>query len=245
MPGGNLLEESPSRLWLAPAKLYDGSDAMLYLKELDENRLLVHLLCAAVGHALACPCPPAFLVMAQPGHYGPSKAGFTFLFGSYSANHPDVARPLYDPALIVRNLKHAKMLELACVFDEWIANPNRLGQRMLFGSRSGPLFIDHDHAISPMIEATNTVKNWLLDEYKASLDEKELPNLFQALRRGAARAQDVVLTTDMSNALYWLGQGAERLAEMTAFLSSRLDELDKLLSERAIPSQSYIGGVAS
>nr|WP_309915930.1 HipA family kinase [Caballeronia sp. LZ033] len=214
---------------------------MAYIKSLDERRLFVELLCAAIGGTMGVPCPSPLLVFVRTGNYGvTSKQGATLMFGSQAFNHPDVARPLRDRELILHNLRQAKLLELAGVFDEWIANDDRHDRQILFGSSAGPLFIDHERAMSSAVSANDSVKNWLIDEYISMMNDEDRKKVLSLLRSKAAKAHEVNLGSDLSDGIEYLSRGSELLADLTNFLAARLPELDRLLATRTQPEQGYL-----
>lgn len=241
LPGGNQILGSMNRLWLAPCRLADGGDVMAYIKALDERRLCIELICAAVGNAMGVPCPAPLLVIVRAGNYGIRSAeGASLMFGSQAFDHPDVARPLRDRELILHNLRQAKLLELAGVFDEWIANSDRHDGQILFGSNAGPIFIDHEQAIGKLVKSVDSVKNWIVDEYVALLSDDDRKQVLTILRAKAAIAHTIDLASGLSRGIDYLAHGADLLSEVTNFLSARLPELDRLLSIRTNPSQGYL-----
>lgn len=241
LPGGNLVSRRSKDLWLVPARDLEGADTMLYIRPANERQLLVDLLCAAVGRAMLVPCPMPYQVLVQPGLYGtPRTDTASVMFGSQASQHPDVARPLRSKSLILHNLKQAKLLELAGVFDEWVANPSRHGWQILFGSNAGPIFISHADALNPLIRAADAVKNSLLDEYCDGLSDADRSSLRSLLQTKAAVAHDVDLRLDVSETLKFMKGSAKLLSDMVDFLAQRLPELDRLLSSRAQPKQAYL-----
>ena len=142
-------------VWQCPVRVGD-SLTTAYVKPIPKYRLVREVICALVAQAIGLP-------VASPG--GASLDGAEIetseRFAFATLPHGLSARSMVDDPVLREQLSRWSCLHSAIAFDEWIANPDRTPQNLLFRGTSDFVLIDHGDAIAEGLSADSHVPNWL------------------------------------------------------------------------------------
>lgn len=157
---GTVLRKSPltdrqniNKAWKAQVRTEAG-DLSAIVKTIPEREILIECLCSVLGQFMGLPIPRPMIV-------SDSQEGV--LFGSEEQPHPDLKRCQISQVLVAEMLINWDMLPTACVFDEWIANPDRHGGNILTNGAGEFWLIDHGLALAENLEPEQKLKNYLLN----------------------------------------------------------------------------------
>ncbi|MFG6413821.1 hypothetical protein ACG02S_07895 [Roseateles sp. DC23W] len=237
---GQPVNGSRNEIWQCHGYDELGQPVMLYVKlGLPTRSMLVEALAAQIAAAIGLKSPPAYLCQVQPHHVGRPRGERMLVFASAAAGERGLARPLRNLETLLSILSATKVADLSCVFDEWIGNDVRSPSDILICPEQGPIFIDHEAALPPGIDPAAALTNWLAGRLLEGLDTKERKHLLDRLRRRSAALHRLRLD-DPPGVLAVVQGGSALYAELVLFLQQRLEHLDRLLSERALPEQRYL-----
>ena len=229
-----------SEVWLCQAYDSNAQGLILYVKpKLPLRSMLVEALAAQVGQCIGVPCPDPYLVTVKPTFVGGTPGKQLLAFGSLQARGRGLATPIRDVEFMLETLERLGLTETACVFDEWIANSVRGPGDVLFDAELGVVFIDHEGAMEPQTAPESAVTNWIAARIVDRLAPGKKPQLLKAIRARAAAAQLAKLGPAPS-VVQIAQDGVAIYQSLLKFLADRLTHLDRLLSARVLPEQTYI-----
>ena len=237
---GQIVTGSRNEIWQCHAYDQHGQGVMLYLKlGLSTRAMLVEALAAQVASAIGLRSPQPYLCQVHSHHVGKPKGQRFLAFASAAAGERGLARPLRNLDSLLSILSASKVVDLACVFDEWIGNDVRSPSDILICPEHGPIFIDHEAALPHGADPAVALTNWLAGRLLEGLDVAARRQLLERLRRRCAALHRLRL--DEAPGVLAVVQGGGALyAELVLFLRQRLEHLDRLLSERTMPEQRYL-----
>lgn len=237
---GNQIRGSRNEIWLCAAYAADGQALRLYVKlGLDTRAMMAEALCSLLAHCLGLSTPRPYLVTVRPSHVGRSGQQPVLAFGSQDVAQHSTAKPLRDLERLLQLLQARKVADLACVFDEWVANPVRSPSDILVSPESHVYLIDHEAALPAGQRPDQPATNWLAGRLLEGLSIKERVALLRQLRGRLAALQRVDLG-DAPGASQYSPEGVHTWRLLLQFLRDRLQHLDRLISERIIPEQAYL-----
>lgn len=238
---GGLIRGSRNELWRCQAFSSSGEGLILYIKPaLNRRAMFIEALSAQLGQCLNLPCPNPYLVTVNPTHVGKPKGQKFLAFGSEAANERGLAYPVRNLEVLIELLDKTKLTEAVCVFDEWIANSVRSSGDVLFdpdGRRA--YIIDHEGAMESHTQPQSQVPNWLAMRITERVKPIDRPTLLHALRSKAVGAHRAKLDP-IPSTVQAAQDGMIIYKELLMFLESRLQHLDRLLSQRVMPDQIYL-----
>lgn len=235
---GTRLAGSRNEVWQCAAYDSDGRGRVLYVKPaLGLRSILVEILSAQVGQCMGLPCPTPFIVTANPTHIGRPPGRKVIAFGSELVGR--LAFPINDTDILLRELDRQRVTETLFCFDEFIANSVRGPRDIVFDPTAGAVIIDHEGAMGPDVLPGDAVTNWLADRVLERVESKHLPALLKRLRAKAAALGEFQLGP-IPAAVQFDQSGVGVYTELLEFLQARLGELDRLLSQRVLPQQTYV-----
>lgn len=237
---GNRVEGSRNEIWLCSAYCR-GNPVTLYVKiGLSARALMAECLGSLLAKCIGLHTPAPFLVTVQPRHVQRTGQHALLCFGSQDLSDHALARPVRNLKVLFDFLHSHKVADLACVFDEWIANEVRSPSDILIAPGERQIhFIDHEGAFPPALQADQPATNWLADRLIADLDERERELFLKRLRARLAALQRVDLG-DAPGATQFASEGVATYRVLLQFLRDRLEHLDRLVSERVNPAQMYL-----
>jgi hypothetical protein len=237
---GNRIGGSRNELWLCHAYSHGGAPVMLYVKVgLSERAMFVEALCAQIAHCVGLQCPAPFIVTVNPSHVGRARGKPVLAFGAEDQSEKSMARPVFALDVLLPLLVGQKVADLACVFDEWIANDVRSPSDILISPDSQILLIDHEAAIGELVKPDMAVTNWLAARLIEHASPSERALLLHRLRGRLAALQRTRLG-DAPQAAQYSQDGVPIYRTLIQFLTQRLQHMDRLLSERVMPEQRYL-----
>ena len=135
-PGGKPISGS-SGVWRCPV-IVDDSETTAYVKPIPKYQLVREVVCALVAQAVDLP-------VASPGVADLDGAEIETSERFAFATLPQglSARSMGDDPILRGQLSRWPGLHAAIAFDEWIANPDRTPQNLLFRGTSDFVLIDH------------------------------------------------------------------------------------------------------
>lgn len=237
---GNPVRGSRNEIWLCTGYAADGRQLRLYVKlGLDTRAMMAEALCALLAQCLGLSVPQPYLVTVRPRHVGREGQQPVLAFGSQDLSQHSLAKPLRDLGRLLQLLQARKMADLACVFDEWVANPVRSPTDILVSPESQVYLIDHEGALPAGHAPDQPATNWLAGRLLEGLSDKERAALLRQLRARLAALQRIDLG-DAPGAAQYSPDGVATWRQLLQFLRDRLHHLDRLMSERIIPEQRYL-----
>jgi hypothetical protein len=235
---GTRLAGSRNEVWQCAAYGSDGRGRVLFVKPaLGLRGILIEILCAQVGQCMGLPCPTPFIVTANPTHIGRPPGKKIIAFGSELVGR--LGFVVHDTDVLLRELDRQKMMETLFCFDELIANGVRGPRDIVFDPTAGAVIIDHEGAMGSDVLPGDAVTNWIADRVLERTEQRHLPLLLKRLRAKAAALNEVQLGP-IPSAVQFEQRGVVTYTELLEFLRARLGELDRLLSQRVLPQQSYV-----
>lgn len=239
--GGVPMSGSRSEVWLIQCYDHNSQGRMLYIKPaLSHNAMLVELLCNQIGKCMRLPCPEAFLVTVRPHHVGRAKSQQNLLaFGCEQAGTHSQARPIKNVDVMLHLLDKLHITRPLAAFDELVANGVRCPNDVLFDPHGAAAIIDHEGAMELLDRPSAELTNWLAQRMLERTPGHERHALAKAVRASAANAYRMRLNPPPL-ALQYAQDGVQIYGKLLNFLNDRLDSLDRLLSQRFDPQQSYL-----
>ena len=240
-PGGKPISDS-SDVWQCPA-IVDDSEATAYIKPLPKYQLVREVLCALVAQAVDLP-------VASPGVADLDGAEIETSERFAFATLPQglSARSMGDDPILREQLSRWPGLHASIAFDEWIANPDRTPQNLLFRGTSDFVLIDHGEAIAQGLSADSQVRNWLARFMSSDLKREEESIAVQRVQEATALFKDVDFNLIQIASLARGWNGEEMLNECCRFLTDRLIHIDRLIeqafgfSQRSLPFPKPLRG---
>lgn len=237
---GNRVEGSRNEVWLCPGYGFDGEPLLLYVKlGLSTRAMLVEALCAQLAHCIGLDTAPPHLVTVNPHHVGRPRGRPVLAFGAEDVSERAMARPVRALQVLLQLLRARKLDDLACCFDEWIANDVRSPSDILVSPEHRLYLIDHEAAMAEGLQPGQTVTNWLAGQLLAGLSDVERALFLRRLRGRLAALQRVPLT-EVPLAAQYSPDGVGLYSALLKFLRDRLAHLDRLVSQRVMPEQAYL-----
>lgn len=237
---GNQIRGSRNEIWLCPGYTFHGDPVMVYVKlGLSTRAMFTEALCAQVARCIGLQCPTPYIVTVTPRHVGRAGSSPALAFGAEDLSTKSMARPLNAMKVLLDLLDSHKVSDLACVFDEWIANDVRSPSDILVSPEPRIFLIDHESAIGEGLRPEATVTNWLASRLIERTDGKDRQLLLGKLRARVNALRRVHLG-DAPLAAQFSPDGVEIYRTLVQFLVDRLEHLDRLLSERVLPDQRYL-----
>lgn len=237
---GNRVSGSRSNIWFCPAYGPDGQQLTLYVKiGLTHRAILVETLAAQVAQSVGLKTPDPYLVTVRPGHVGQTGTKPLIAFGTLDISTRAMARPVRCLDQLLALLEKLKLADLCCAFDEWIANDVRHANDILVCPEYRLYLIDHESAMAEGVEADAALTNWLASQLMQGLTDTERIALLHKLRGRLATFRRVSFDAGPL-AVGYLQEGTAIYQSLVAFLITRLEHLDRLLSQRIIPKQMYL-----
>lgn len=237
---GGLVSGSRNEIWLCPAYT-NGQGVMLYIKpRLSQRAMFIEALAAQLGQCLKLPCPNPYLVTVNPLHVGLPKGPRFLAFGSEQASERGMAFPIRSLDRMIDLLDKLKLSEGVCAFDEWIANSVRSPSDVLFDPEGRAYLIDHEGSMESTTQPDTHVTNWLALRLTERVKEEEKPGLLRALRAKITAAHRAKLQP-IPSTVQTAQEGMLIYTALLNFLETRLQHLDRLLSQRVMPAQMYLG----
>lgn len=235
---GVRLKGSRSEVWQCQAYDNEGQGRVLFVKPgIGLRGILIESLSAQIGQCLGLPCPTPYVVTANPTHLGRPAGPKIVSFGSEQVGR--FAFPIIETEVLLRELDRQKVTDTLACFDEFIANGVRGPRDIVFDPSVGALIIDHEGAMSEATKPAAAVTNWLADRVLEQLEERQRPAFLKRLRSKAAFIRAVELAP-IPGAVQFDQNGVAVYGELLKFLKDRMDELDRLLSQRVLPQQTYL-----
>ncbi len=145
-----------SRAPVRGTSLFSDGESVVIAKRIPGREIAIELICSSLGRELGLPIPePVLLADVEKNWY----------FGSVDVGHPNLSQVVTasDSAIINKLESWPGLLNAAC-FDEWIANPDRCDENLLFDGL-GFILIDHGMAIPQGMRADD----WSDDFYNNAL----------------------------------------------------------------------------
>jgi hypothetical protein len=231
---GNKIEGSRTDIWLCPAYGSDYQQLTLYVKvDLSHRAIMVEVLAAQLAQAVGLNTPDPYIVTVKPSHVRQQGTRNLIAFGTLDVATRTMARPVRSLDQLFDLLENLKIADLACAFDEWIANDVRHPNDILICPESSLYLIDHEGAMSNGIEPDVAISNWLASQLLVGLTDAERAVLLRRLRSRLAAFHRVEFE-QAPQACGFLQDGMGIYKELVSFLIARL------LSERIIPEQLYL-----
>jgi hypothetical protein len=236
---GTLLKGSRNEVWLCPA--YTGSgEAMLYVKpKLTPRQVVSEVVASLAGQVLGLPCPQPYIVSVAPHLVGMPRGSGLTAFGSAQVGPRSLATPVRSLDVMLELLRKSKLIDAACVFDEWIANSVRGSGDLVFDPEGQVWLIDHEGALSAGLAPDRAETNWLAQRVLETLTLRQRAAVLNKWREASLPAHRSQLSRAPIE-LARVQRGVETYKELVQFLESRLAHLDALLSLRAVPEQGHI-----
>ncbi|MFJ5371915.1 HipA family kinase [Pectobacterium versatile] len=145
-----------SRLPVRGTALIDSEEFTVIAKMIPDRELAVELVCSCIGREIGLPIPEPVLLL---------NADNKWYFGSIDLGHPNLQQvAVCDDIAIIARLEVWHGLVKAACFDEWIANPDRGDENLLFDG-NGFILIDHGLAIPHGMSSSD----WTEDYYSNQL----------------------------------------------------------------------------
>jgi hypothetical protein len=237
---GNRITGSRSEIWHCPAYDPNYNQVALYVKVgLSSRAILVEALASQLAQAVGLQTPEPYLVTVRPSHVGQAGTKSLIAFGSLDVSARSMARPVRSLDVLFRLLERLKISDLACAFDEWIANDVRSPSDILICPESRVYLIDHEAAMPPNTAPDAALTNWLAARLMTGLSEAERIAFLKRLRARVAAFHRVKMEPTPLSVGY-LQDGGEVYHSLVKFLIERLQHLDQLLSQRVVPEQLYL-----
>lgn len=237
---GNRIDGSRNEIWLCPAYGPNADPLMLYVKlGLSTRAMLVEALCAQLAQCLGLDCPTPYIVTVNPRHVGRPRGPHVLAFAAEDVAERSMARPIRAIHKLLEHLRARRVADLACAFDEWIANDVRSPSDILVSPEAHLYLIDHEAALAEGLAPGQPVSNWLAARLVETLSDKERLALLRQLQGRLAALRRVQLD-DAPLAAQYSPDGVPIYRALLQFLRLRLAHLDRLLSERIIPEQRYL-----
>lgn len=237
---GNHIDGSRNEIWLCPGYSRGGHQLMLYVKlGLPTRAMLVEALCAQLAHCIGLNGPEPYLVRVQPQHVGRERGKGILAFAAEDLSERSMARPVRDLEQLLGLFRSHRIDDLACAFDEWIANDVRSPTDILVSPEPRLYMIDHEAALAEEIRSNAAVTNWLADRLLQHMSDGERPLFLRKVRARLAALQRVSLK-DVPLASQYAADGVVIYGTLLQFLKERLQHLDRLISQRILPEQGYL-----
>lgn len=240
-PGGMRVSGS-SDVWRCPV-IVDDSETTAYVKPLPKYQLVREVVCALVAQAVDLPVAPPGVADLDGAEVETSERfAFATLPQGFSA------RSMGDDPVLREQLSRWPGLHAAIAFDEWIANPDRTPQNLLFRGTSDFVLIDHGEAIAQDLSADSQVANWLARFMSSDLKRDEEQIAVQRVQEATVLFKEVDFNLIRIASLARGWHGEEMLNECCRFLADRLCHVDRLIErafgfrQKTLPFQKPLRG---
>lgn len=218
----------------------DGEPVRLYVKlGLIERAMMVEILCAQLATCLGIGASNPFLVTVNPRHAGREAGAPVLAFGVEDLSVRSAAKPIHSLNVLFDMLERLKVADLACAFDEWILNDVRSPSDILVGTDANVYFIDHEAALDARHPPGAVATNWLADRLLERLPRNDRPGFLKKLRARLAALHRIELD-QVPSVVQFSQDGVRIYGELLAFLRQRLEQLDRIVSERVLPEQRHL-----
>lgn len=213
---------------------------MIYVKpRLSVRQIVAELLSSQLAISAGLPCPQPYLVNLKPQFVGGPRGAPEFCFGCEQVGSSSAVQSVKNLAIALEMLKKAKAAEGVAVLDEWIANPVRHTNDILFNPEGAVWLIDHEGALAAGLSPGEAVSNWLAMCLKNGLPVADRVKLLSMLRVKSSSAQAPKIGRPPVE-LGHIPSGMDLYRAAMEFLRQRVHELDRLISQRIVPEQGYL-----
>lgn len=215
--------------------LFTEGECTVIAKQLSDREIAVELICSCLGRELELPIPEPVLL---------ADVNKQWFFGSVDVGHPNLTQVAIasDSAIINKLAQWEGLLQAAC-FDEWIANPDRSDENLLFDGL-GFLLIDHGLAIPqgmpPEDWSDDFYNNQLLDVMSDSCQqtEQKRSELANEARGWCHSAEAYGVSYAPSAFPDFIDNGYKQ--QIARFLQSRISHLGDQLYRKLNPAQGAL-----
>lgn len=147
--------------------LFEGGECTVIAKKLSTREIAVELICSCLGRELELPIPEPVLL---------ADIDRQWFFGSIDVGHPNLTQvaTASDTAIIAKLGEWPGLIQAAC-FDEWIANPDRGDENLLFDGQ-GFLLIDHGMAIPQGMRSDDWSDDFYNNQLLEVINDTCIPN---------------------------------------------------------------------
>lgn len=236
---GARISGSRNEVWACTA-YSEGQPVNLIIKlGLSTRAMMVEVLCAQLASCLGLGASPPYLVTVNPRHVGRANGTPVLTFGVESVSERGHARPIRSLDLLLQTLDSMKVTDLACAFDEWVANDVRSPSDILVGTDSRVYFIDYEAAMGPHLPPNATATNWLADRLLERTSTSERAAFLRKLRSRMAALQRLQMG-EVPSAVQFSQDGVAIYTQLLQFLQERLSHLDQIMTQRVLPQQMYL-----
>lgn len=213
-----------------------------YAKALDTIPFLVEILCAQLALELNIPVPEPIIAFNEKGDRA--------LFASLKVDYPDLSRRLTianDQVVqntaneaVFKKISQWSDIEIASVFDEWIANEDRNIGNILFDGKDIIYLIDHNLAMRPHFSpitplSNNTLLNIKLLFNHDELSRQRIKNKISAISSNLDDTLPEKLIDQIRSDLNLIK--SSELDIMLKFLQTRLNVLGKITTNKVPVNQ--------
>lgn len=224
-----------SRLPVRGTALFDSGETTVIAKRIPSRELAVELICSCIGREIGLPIPePVLLIDYDDAWY----------FGSIDLGHPNLQQVAVcsDAAIIAKLEGWAGLVKAAC-FDEWIANPDRGDENLLFDGNDF-ILIDHGLAIPegmrPGDWTDDYYSNHLLDVVSSGCGGSSIDRSAKAQEMIALSAQFEGFSAIYSPEAFSECIEPHHRKKLSDFLTARINKLGSELYRKLNPEQGAL-----
>lgn len=224
-----------SRRLVRGTALIDNEEFTVIAKSIPDRELAIELVCSCIGREIGLPIPEPVLLLNADGQWH---------FGSIDLGHPNLQQvAVCDDAAIIAKLERWPGLVKAACFDEWIANPDRGDENLLFDG-NGFILIDHGLAIPQGMSSSD----WTDDYYSNQLLDVVNGGCRGSSTEKTARAQEMMeWSTNVGGFSSIYGPDAfpeyiepKYRETLSDFLTARIESLSSELYRKLNPEQGAL-----
>ncbi|MGK3125920.1 HipA family kinase [Candidatus Pantoea formicae] len=224
-----------SRLPVRGTAFIDNAESTVIAKRIPDRELAVEVICSCIGREIGLPIPEPVLLLDPDAKW---------YFGSIDLGHPNLQQvAVCSDAAIISKLERWPGLVKAACFDEWIANPDRGDENMLFDG-NGFILIDHGLAIPEGMRS----EDWTDDFYCNQLLDMISGGCEGSSQMRAAKAQEMREWSSKFKGFSTI-YGSESFPDyiapehkkmMSDFLTERINRLGTELYRKLNPEQGAL-----
>ena len=223
LPGGKRVREGGD-VWQCPVQVDNAMD-VAYVKLVPLYKLVREVVCGLVAQDVGLPVvQPGVASLEDSNLDTESRYAFATL-----AVHTQTFPRLRDDYILRDQLSRWPALRMAIAFDEWIANPDRTFDNLLFRGPSDFLLVDHGEAIPARVSVDSFIGNRLARLAFSDVRREEEELAVKRVQTAAASFDQVDFAQIKVASLAGGWSGEEMLNECCRFLVDRLPHLDDLI----------------